>query len=109
MLGHSPPPFELSVREAVFGKMKTYLPISCDFHSELELFALRQQPVEITYHQADGGLATICEAIRDLYARNGEEFLLLPDGNEIRLDQLVSVGGKFLSSYCTPEIFSGEN
>ncbi len=43
---------------------------------------------------------TICEAIKDLYARNVEEFLLLPDGNEIRLDQLVSVGGKLLKTYC---------
>jgi Rho-binding antiterminator len=86
-------------RKAVFGKMKSYLPISCDFHSELELFALRQVPVEITYRQTDGSLATVHQAIQDLYARNGEEFLLLPDGSEIRLDQLVSVGGKLLANY----------
>ena len=76
-----------------------YQPISCDFHSELELFALQGQPIEITYHHPDGEL-TICEAIQDLYTRNGEEFLLLPNGNEIRLDQLVSVGGKVLRNYC---------
>lgn len=81
-------------------EMKKYQPISCDFHSELELFALRQQPIEITYTAADGQQATICEAIKDLYTRNGEEFLLLPNGHEIRLDQLVSVGGKVLSSFC---------
>lgn len=79
--------------------MKTYHPISCDFHSELELFALRQQPVEIRYTLPGGAETTICEAIKDLYARNGEEFLLLPDGSEIRLDQLVSVGGKSLAAY----------
>jgi Rho-binding antiterminator len=84
--------------------MKTYHPISCDFHSELELFAMRQQPVEIRY-TADSpkGKAhserTICETIQDLYTRNGEEFLLLPDGSKIRLDQLVSVGGKVLADY----------
>lgn len=80
--------------------MKNYRPISCDFHSELELFALRQQPVEITYLLVGGQQATICEAIKDLITRNGEEFLLLPDGNEIRLDHLVSVGGKVLATYC---------
>ncbi len=79
--------------------MKTYHPISCDFHSELELFALRQQPVEISYTTTDGQVASICEAIKDLYTRNGEEFLLLPNGNEIRLDQLVIVGGKVLANY----------
>ncbi|MCF8245184.1 MAG: Rho-binding antiterminator [Saprospiraceae bacterium] len=76
-----------------------YLPISCDFHSELELFALRQQPIEITFQQLDGSETTICEAIKDLCTRNGEEFLLLPNGSEIRLDQLVSVGGKLLANY----------
>ncbi len=86
--------------------MKTYQPISCDFHSELELFALWRQPVEITYRNlanttvANDFETTICEAIKDLYTRNGEEFLLLPDGTEIRLDRLVSVGGKVLASYC---------
>ena len=80
--------------------MKQYQPISCDFHSELELFALRQQPVEITYLLPTGLQATIFTPIQDLFTRNGEEFLLLPDGNEIRLDQLISVGGKLLSFYC---------
>ncbi len=86
--------------------MKPYQPISCDFHSELELFALRKQPVEITYRSLapttadESSETTICEAIKDLYTRNSEEFLLLPDGTEIRLDQLVSVGGKVLASYC---------
>lgn len=81
--------------------MKKYLPISCDFHSELELFALRQQPVEIIFRSlVEARQSTICAAIKDLITRNGEEFLILPDGTEIRLDQLVSVGGKVLSSYC---------
>ena len=77
----------------------SYLPISCDLHSELELYALRQQPVEIRYATAEGDEATVEASIRDLYTRNGEEFLLLPDGSEIRLDQLVSVGGKLLANY----------
>ena len=77
-----------------------YQPISCDFHSELELFALRRQPVEITYRQADGAECTISEPIHDLCTCNGEEFLILPNGSEIRLDQLVSVGGKVLANFC---------
>lgn len=82
-------------------EMKHYQPISCDFHSELELFALRQQPVEISYQPPNSTEpTTIFATIQDLFTRNGEEFLLLPDGNEIRLDQLISVGGKMMSSYC---------
>lgn len=81
-------------------KMKTYRPISCDFHSELELFALRKQPVVIVYLLPDGRQHRICETIQDLCTRKGEEFLILPDDTELRLDQLVSVGGKVLSDYC---------
>lgn len=78
---------------------KPYRPISCDFHSELELLALRRSPVEITYHNDDGSPTTITAQIVDLYTRNSEEFLLLPDGREIRLDQLVSVDGLKLAGY----------
>lgn len=81
--------------------MKTaYQPISCDFHSELELRALRQQPVEIVFLTANDEPATVNAPIKDLYTRNGEEFLLLPNGNEIRLDQLVRVDGLLLADYC---------
>lgn len=79
---------------------KAYQPISCDFHSELELRALRQQPVEIVFLTANDQPATVNAPIKDLYTRNGEEFLLLPNGNEIRLDQLVSVDGLLLAGYC---------
>jgi len=78
---------------------KPYRPISCDFHSELELLALRRSHVEITYRNDDGSPANIAAQIVDLYARNSEEFLLLPDGREIRLDQLVSVDGLELAGY----------
>lgn len=77
---------------------QSYVPISCDFHSELELRALRHQPVEIRYLDSSGETSVVAQ-IEDLYTRNGEEFLLLPDGQEIRLDRLVSVDGLSLENY----------
>lgn len=77
----------------------TYRPISCDFHSELELLALRRQPVEIRYRDEDEKETIILDSIHDLYTRNGEEFLLLPGGHEIRLDRLISVNGLELAGY----------
>lgn len=77
-----------------------YRPISCDFHSELELLALRRSPVEIHYRSSDGAAATLHAPILDLYTRNGEEFLLLPGQKELRLDSLISVNGLKLIDYC---------
>ncbi len=80
---------------------KSYQPISCDFHSELELRALRRKPVEIRYRNDEGTEVSVTAEIADLYTRNSEEFLLLPDGHEIRLDHLVSVDGLELKNfYC---------
>ena len=78
---------------------KNYRPISCDFHSELELCALRHKPVEICYRNEDETEATVTAQIADLYTRNGEEFLLLPNSQKIRLDRLVSVDMLELAGY----------
>ncbi len=81
--------------------MKKYKPISCDFYDELELLAMRKTPCQILFRKdAQGELQTIQGTINDLYTRNKEEFLLLSDSTEIRLDQLVSVNGKALKNYC---------
>lgn len=77
-----------------------YHPISCDFHSELELLALRQTPCPIIFRHEDGTEETVQSRIADLLTRDGEEFLILPDARQIRLDRLVSVNGLKLAAFC---------
>ena len=77
-----------------------YHPVSCDFHSELELLALRRTVCPIRYRNEAGEEVTVESSIEDLYTRNSEEFLVLKNGNPIRLDQLVSVNGILLKDYC---------
>ena len=82
-------------------KDENYRPISCDFHSELELLALRRSTVEIHYHSGHDGAEALDQApILDIFTRNGEEFLLLPGQKEIRLDHLISVNGLKLVDFC---------
>lgn len=76
-----------------------YQPISCDYHDELTLLAVRKKNCTIVY-QHESGTNTVHGVIKDIYTRNKEEFLLLSGGQEIRLDRLVSVDGKELSDYC---------
>lgn len=77
-----------------------YRPIDCGYHDELQLIALRKMMVPIVYRKPDGKQVAIESKIADLYTREGEEFLLLPTSEEIRLDRLVSVNGLELKNYC---------
>jgi len=77
-----------------------YQPISCDFYDELTLLAMRCTECPIVYKNENGAEVTIRTVIQDIFTRKGEEFLLLSVGGEIRLDRIISVDGKVLSSYC---------
>ncbi len=76
-----------------------YVPISCDFYDELELRALRGKPVALHYQKADQEVR-ITAWIRTFETRNKEEFMQLENGEEIRLDRLISIDGIQQKGYC---------
>ena len=78
---------------------KKYVPISCSYYDELELWAMRQTVCEILYKN-EATAISIRGKIHNLYARKAEEFMVLDSGLEIRLDQILSINGKELSKYC---------
>lgn len=77
-----------------------YEPISCDFYDELEIIAMRQTVAKIDYKDKKGKETVIFKKIKTIQARAGEEFLVLEDNSEIRLDQLIAVDDKPLKNYC---------
>lgn len=79
---------------------EVYHPISCDYYDELEYLALRQKRIQIVFRKDNGSPCTKQAIIRTLQARQGEEFLILQDGQEIRLDQLITVDGKRRPGSC---------
>lgn len=79
--------------------MDAYIPVSCDFHDELEALATLRQECRIVYSNAANELVEVQDRIVDVYAANKADFLKLKDGTEIRLDRIVSVNDKQLSSY----------
>jgi Rho-binding antiterminator len=79
--------------------MDAYIPVSCDFHDELEVLATLRQECRIVYSNAANELVEVQGLIVDVYAANKADFLKLKDGTEIRLDRIVSVNDKQLSSY----------
>lgn len=78
-------------------KTKPYIPIDCSFYDELELIALRGSEAEIIY-LAENNPVRKHGIIRSLESKAGAEYMILTDGTEIRLDNLLSINGKVLST-----------
>ena len=74
--------------------MSAYIPINCSYYDELEAAATQRRTVTIVYRDAQEQEQEVATRIKDLYARNKEEFMVLENGLEVRLDRLVSIDGK---------------
>ena len=70
-------------------KTDTYTPIACALYSEYELAILRRRRLRLRWCDAEG--MDHIEVVRpvDLQTRQGEEFMVLEDGRELRLDRIV--------------------
>lgn len=69
-----------------------YRPIDCNFHDLLLDRATRKSIVDLEYISLKGKQVKQI-IIKDVYTKQGEEFLLMKSGETIRLDQIVSLDG----------------
>ena len=76
-----------------------YIPINCNFYDELEALATLGKKCDILFLREEARV-TLTGVIKDLYTREGVEYLKMDSGLEIRLDKLVQVDGKIPSNYC---------
>lgn len=74
---------------------QNYLPVSCQLHSSLELYAIRKQRIEITLKSDSQPLTG---KIIDIYLKNRSEYLTLQRARkegagtvEIRLDYIDKI------------------
>lgn len=72
---------------------KKYEPINCSFYDVLLENATFRRRIVIVYNEMDGTQKEGNNIIKDVYTKNGEEFILLDDAKIIRLDHIVSVNG----------------
>ena len=75
--------------------MATYQPIDCNYYDILEALATLKRYVRIQYKSEIDEFISVDSLIKDLYIKNGFEYMLLADGREIRLDRLISVDGNY--------------
>lgn len=71
---------------------QSYKPINCNFHDILLDRATRRVVVKLVYLSL-GVLVEKETIFKDVFTKTGEEFLLMGDGEKIRLDQISSVDG----------------
>jgi Rho-binding antiterminator len=69
---------------------RPYQPISCSFYDRLEEAATLRRVVGLRYRAAGQDLE-VRGTIRDLYIRDGAEWLEMTDGKAIRLDDLLAL------------------
>lgn len=79
--------------------MDQYIPVSCDFHDELEALATLRQVCQVIYRNESDEVIEVCDRIVDVYAAHHADYMRLSNGAEIRLERVISVNGK-TTSYC---------
>lgn len=80
-------------------KQTIYKPIDCSFYDELELVAMRGSQAELVFLEGDKPLRRR-SIIKTIESKGGAEYLVLIDGTEIRLDNLLSIDGKVPPQQC---------
>ncbi len=68
-----------------------YKPIDCNFYDVLLDAATRKLYSKIQYYTDIREFMTVSAVIKDVYTKNGEEFVTLNTGETIRLDQIVRI------------------
>lgn len=79
-----------------------YIPVDCGFHDEIEAAIVLRDTGNVQYLDNQGDTIKL-EDVRvvDWVNRNKEEFMVLSNGLEIRLDHITHFMGKnILGGYC---------
>ncbi len=78
---------------------RPYTPIDCGLVDELQLRAMRRKVIEIEWRAGDE-VRTGKGTPSDTLSRGGIEYLILSDGLEIRMDDLIRVDGIAFDQSC---------
>lgn len=68
-----------------------YRPIDCSFHDHLEASASLKKCVCLEFFLENGQLKNTKAVIDNIYAKEGEEYLSLDNGETVRLDRITKL------------------
>lgn len=78
----------------------TYTPIACSFYDRIEEAIVLRKTVLLVYQNIEGAELAVEIRLKDTQTKEGAEFLVLPSGEEIRMDRIVSLDGEVLLGSC---------
>jgi Rho-binding antiterminator len=76
-----------------------YKTVSCHFYDELEALAVKKVLSKITYSENENE-KYIEDIIVDFKTKNKEEFLILKNGVNIRLDKIIKINDLIYKTNC---------
>lgn len=76
-----------------------YIPVSCEFHDRLEDLATLRKQASVSYLDDDGAPQQRSVVIKDVFAREGADYVALSSGETVRMDRLVEVDGYRLADF----------
>jgi Rho-binding antiterminator len=71
---------------------KEYIPVACGFHDELESACVKKLLNTIIYFDKNAQI-TVSDFIVDIKVKKKEEFVVLKEKGEIRLDRIIRFNG----------------
>ena len=77
-----------------------YIPIDCNFYDRIEAAIVQRRIVRLEYRVASGQSVLAETMLKDTQTKEGEEFLLLPSGEQIRMDRIISLDGAPVPKSC---------
>jgi len=70
---------------------KQYEPVDCDFTDDLEFVSIKKLLVEVKFWNAEAKMTECKARIDDILTQNKEEFLIMSNGERIRLDRIFEL------------------
>lgn len=70
---------------------QNYNPVDCDFTDELEFVSIKKIMVEVGYWGVDSVLHKCHGFIIDILTQGKEEFIIMSDGEMVRLDRIHQI------------------
>ncbi len=77
-----------------------YIPISCSFYDRIEEAIVLRKQVSLIYQLATGTEMLVETILKDTQTSSEGEFVLLMDGEKIRMDRIISLDGNTLQESC---------
>lgn len=78
-----------------------YHPIDCSFYDRIEAAIVLRTPVLLEFVEADNSPVTKQIHLINTRIADGEEYVILENGQEVRMDRIISLNGIHPANQCS--------